>query len=492
MKIAILHPHYADSTLPFVAYDTDCDVAVHLDGHEVTDVRIYKTTAARQVAALVRQGFDVFVNLCDGSWEDDSPGIEVVQTLERMQAAFTGAGSRFYDPPREAMKMACHSVGVNFPAYVMACNGADTARAAAQLRFPMLVKPPNGHSSLGLTRASRVTSEEALYTQAAAMIAEYGASLIEEFIEGREFSVLVTEQRECDEYAWAFPAVEYSFPPGETFQHFDLKWKDAGLRLQLVDDPALAQRLEHAAALTFAALGGDGYGRCDLRMNAAGEIHLLEISPNCAVFYPPSDYDSADLSLAHHPAGHRGFLEHQLACALRRRARALRPWEVRYSSGHGFGLFATHAITPGQTAVRYEEQPHVLATQTHVAAHWTGLKRQWFPRYAWPLTGEVSVLWSDDPAQWRPINHSCDPNTWLDGLNLVARRAIDAGEELTVDYATFCGPGMAAFACACGAALCRQRVTGDDYLLPELRERYRGHVSEFIRLSLPGVAAASR
>ena len=25
-----------------------------------------------------------------------------------------------------------------------------------------------------------------------------------------------------------------------------------------------------------------------------------------------------------------------------------------------------------------------------------------------------------DPEDWKPINHACDPNAWLDGLNLTA------------------------------------------------------------------------
>ena len=69
-------------------------------------------------------------------------------------------------------------------------------------------------------------------------------------------------------------------------------------------------------------------------------------------------------------------------------------------------------------------------------------------------------MWSAEPDQWRPINHSCEPNTWLTGLDEVACRAIDEGEELTIDYATFCGPAMEAFECNCGAPSCRRIMKG--------------------------------
>lgn len=35
----------------------------------------------------------------------------------------------------------------------------------------------------------------------------------------------------------------------------------------------------------------------------------------------------------------------------------------------------------------------------------------WFSAYAYPLTDNVFVTWSEDPDKWVPLNHSCDPNS---------------------------------------------------------------------------------
>jgi D-alanine-D-alanine ligase-like ATP-grasp enzyme len=489
MKIAILHPSYEESESPFKQLDPVCDPARFLPEFDCTNFHLHKRTSVRQVAEIAREGFDVAFNLCDGAWEEDRPGIEVVQALERLNVAFTGAGSLFYEPTRIAMKMACESVGVAFPACFVARGEADAAEVSATLRFPMIVKHPNSYASVGLTPDSRVTDEAGLRRELARMTGEYGSALVEEFIDGREFTVLVTEPREGQEDPWTFTPVEFRFPPGTLFKDFDTKWvRYAEIEDLLVRDVDLAGRLREAAALTFAALGGSGFGRCDLRMDAAGVIHMLEINPNCEIFCPDGEFGSADLVLAQDPAGHAGFARHLVMCALRRQARAARPWEIRYRRESGFGLCATRAIRAGELVERYEEQAFTLVSQGHVRRHWNGMKSSWFERYAWPLHDDVYAIWSADPEAWRPVNHSCDPNVWLEGLDLVARRDIVPGEALCMDYATFYGPAMASFECACRTAVCRGIVRGTDYRLPALRQRYGAHMSPFLR-SQPMVEA---
>jgi D-alanine-D-alanine ligase len=121
-----------------------------------------------------------------------------------------------------------------------------------------------------------------------------------------------------------------------------------------------------------------------------------------------------------------------------------------------------------------------LVSQTHVKQNWNAEQQRWFSEYAYPLTDEVFVSWSEDPEQWKPINHSCNPNSWLEGLNLVARRRIRAGEEITIDYGTFYNEQMTEFRCSCGSRECRRVIRGNDYTQPFI-ERYGDHVSDYVR-----------
>jgi D-alanine-D-alanine ligase len=458
------------------------DPARFLPEHDWTPLRLRKASAVRELIGAARAGFDVYVNLCDGAWDEDIPGVEVPQALERLGLAYTGADPRSYDPSRLAMKLACHSVGVASPAFATARSGAEAAGIFDALSPPLIVKHPQGYSSVGMTRASRVEAEPALAREIDRIATAYGAALVEEFIEGREFTVLVAEPPEPGGAPLTLLPIEVLFPPGETFKHFDLKWIDYELLSEApVTDAELNAELRAAAAGMFAALGTTGYARVDLRLSHDGTLHALEINPNCAVFYPDGWFGSADLILALDPLGHRGFLQHIIDSALRRRDARAGAAEVRPTAAAGFGLFATRPLAAGEIVQLGEEQPARLVSREHVRRAWSSVERGWFHRYAWPLTDGVHAIWSDDPEQWHPLNHSCDPNTWLRGLDLVTRRPVADGEELTIDYATFTGPELEPFDCACGASACRGRIGPADHLDPALAARYGDHVSDYVR-----------
>ena len=480
MKICILEE--AGSNDPAVQDDDWPTVILpYLQEHDCEIVSIHKASAVKQVVELAGRGFDVFINLCDGAWDTESPGIEVVQALERLGQPFTGATSRFYDPSREQMKRVCYAWDIPTPAYVLALSEDDIARAADMLRFPMIVKHPNGYSSVGLTPASRVETPEALHEQARGAIQAFGGALIEEFIAGREFTVLVAENPDDARRPIAYAPVEFRFPEGETFKHYDLKWKDYdGMTCVPCDNPALAERLEDLSRRMFVGLGGTGYGRCDFRVDAGGTPYMLEINPNCGVFYAPEDAGSADFILLSAPAGHKGFLDTIIRAALERHCLQEPAWAVRHDREGHYRMIATRPLKPGALIEPFEDRPHVLVSKTHVRAHWDARQKEWFARYAYPLTDEIYVTWSDDPSDWQPVNHACDPNAWLDGLDLVARRAIAPGEEITMDYATLYNETMAPFTCTCGAPTCRGLIRGTDYLEPFVA-RYGDHVSDYVR-----------
>jgi D-alanine-D-alanine ligase len=308
---------------PFPSDDWPCDPRPFLPEAQWEVETLSKRTSVEAVTRLVQGGeFDLFFNLCDGAADQDIPGIEVVETLEKLGVPFTGATSNYYEPSREEMKEACRREGIATPAAVLARDEADVERAAETLRFPLFVKHHNSYASVDLSRNSRVQSRAGLRQQAHKIISRYGAALIEEYIDGIECTVLVAENPEDPGRPVSYVPMQYRFPEGEEFKHADLKWVDYdALSSFPVEDPVLADRLGEEAGRFFVALGGASFGRCDVRVDAGGTPFFLEINPNCGVYYPPTDPGSADLCLMQDPAGHEGFTRQLVRAALARHCR---------------------------------------------------------------------------------------------------------------------------------------------------------------------------
>jgi D-alanine-D-alanine ligase len=300
--------------------DVPYDPSAYFTEHRWEHIKPHPQNYRSELANLARKGFDAFINLCDGTPDDELSGIGLVQVLEEFGLPFTGADSTFFDPTRQEMKEAAKHAGVPVPGCLFVEKLPDLGLLDHTLRYPLLVKPPHGYASIGISRESRVTNQPALETQTTQTIEKFGSALIEEFIDGREFTVLIAENANEPCNPVTFRPIEFVFPPGENFKHYDMKWKDyARMSARPVADLEIDQRLRDFTTRQFLAMRGCGYARCDFRMDQNGEIYLLEINPNCGVFYPPHEPGSADFVLLNDPLGHAGFLDLIVRSAIKRK-----------------------------------------------------------------------------------------------------------------------------------------------------------------------------
>jgi SET domain-containing protein len=144
---------------------------------------------------------------------------------------------------------------------------------------------------------------------------------------------------------------------------------------------------------------------------------------------------------------------------------------MRASPIHGTGTFATHAIRAGERLI------WVTGGIVYTSEDWRAGRVQLDPeQYNEGQIGDDLFI-ATPKSLYYYVNHSCDPNM----LNDTAWRDIQAGEEITTDYA-YCeaSPGYQLEPCVCWSSRCRGRVTGDDWKLPELQQRYRGYFTPHI------------
>jgi len=487
MRICVLQSSYEGSTSCFKEVDdVKCDPSYFFQPGEHTweHINVKKSTAVQQVKELANKGYDCIINLCDGGFDEDRAGIEVVHALERYNIPFTGASSNFYEPSKETMKLVAYKCGVKTPMFVFAYNEKDIQRAAKSLQYPLIVKHYNGSGSVGMTKESKVETPEKLFEMANKMIATFGGALIEEFIEGKEYTVLVAENPDNPSEIFAFQPVECRFGKGETFKHFDLKWVDYDNFCWIpVEDQELAEKLKEMSKKVFVGLNGVGYGRTDIRVNNKGEPYFLEMNPNCGIFYS-ENMGSADFILLNDPITHKGFANLIVKIAIARHLRLQKKYELQFTRDTGYGMYANRDIDRDEVIIIGEDRPiHIVSKSRGSHQFINGsIKQSWLKCDSYALAHDVWCTLSENAADWKPINHSCDPTAWFVGLDIVARKEIRQGDEITIDYATLVHD-QDDFECKCGAeGLCRGVIHATDYKLPFVEERYGDHLSMFLKV----------
>lgn len=155
--------------------------------------------------------------------------------------------------------------------------------------------------------------------------------------------------------------------------------------------------------------------------------------------------------------------------------------ENRHLPGKGTGSFARETIPAGATVA-------VFGGTVITRAELDLLSRERQSRSI--QLDETLYLASPEIAEpGDMVNHSCAPNCGMQGSTIVvAMRDISAGEELTFDYAMSDGSDYDEFECACGAPQCRGKVTGNDWMLPELQLAYRGYFSPYLANRISSLA----
>lgn len=168
---------------------------------------------------------------------------------------------------KSAAKTFFREYGIPTPAGIsMKKEERNNASLRSQIKYPCIVKPTCGGSSVGVTI---VESEDKLDEALDAAFFWENEVLIEEFVKGREFSVGVMEDK-------ALPVIEIA--PKKGFYDFKNKYA-AGSTVETCPADLTEEQtkeMQDYAVRVCEALGLGTYSRQDFLMNAEGKIYCLE------------------------------------------------------------------------------------------------------------------------------------------------------------------------------------------------------------------------
>jgi len=224
--------------------------------------------AERDLLELRREGFArCFIALHGRGGEDGT----LQGALEVLGLPYTGSGvmGSAIAMDKWRTKMIWIANGLPTPRYRILQAGDDWAAVARELGLPLIVKPANEGSTLGLTKVTEASALAAAYELAAAKYKDL--ALAEQFIDGPEYTASIVGDE-------ALPLIRIEAPQGN-YDYQNKYFTDAtkyhcpaGLA------PAQERALQALALDAFRLAGCSGWGRVDLMLDAQGAPWLLEIN----------------------------------------------------------------------------------------------------------------------------------------------------------------------------------------------------------------------
>jgi D-alanine-D-alanine ligase len=224
--------------------------------------------AERDLGELKRDGFArCFIALHGRGGEDGT----VQGALEVMGIPYTGSGvlGSAVAIDKWRTKMIWLAAGLPTPRYRILGARDDWDAVATDLGLPLIVKPANEGSTLGLTKVTAAAQLPAAYELAARKYRD--TALAECFVDGPEFTAGILGDT-------VLPVIRIEAPQGNyDYQHKYFS-DDTRYLCPCGLPPEREATLKALSLEAFRLLGCSGWGRVDLMLDKAGKPWLLEVN----------------------------------------------------------------------------------------------------------------------------------------------------------------------------------------------------------------------
>ena len=160
------------------------------------------------------------------------------------------------------------SLGLPTPAHATLASEEDCHAAAAELGFPLFVKPAHEGSSIGMAKVADVDALIAAWKDASRYDSQV---LVEQMIDGPEYTVAMLRGQ-------VLPPIGLGTP--HTFYDYDAKYlaNDTQYRIPCGLSADKEAELKALTARACEAVGTQGWARADVMQDANGQFWLLEVN----------------------------------------------------------------------------------------------------------------------------------------------------------------------------------------------------------------------
>ena len=219
----------------------------------------------RDLAALIAEKFDRVFIVLHGRYGEDGT---IQGALELLDIPYTGSGvlASALAMDKWRTKLVWQAAGIPTPRYELLTAASDFRTVVARMGLPLMVKPANEGSSIGMSKVRAGSSLEEAY----ALAANYdNVVLAEQFIDGVELTAAVLG-------GVALPLIRLETP--REFYDYDAKYvaNDTRYIVPCGLSADAEAGLQQQVLAAFSTLGCRGWGRVDLMLDGAGKPWFIE------------------------------------------------------------------------------------------------------------------------------------------------------------------------------------------------------------------------
>lgn len=227
--------------------------------------------AEHSLVELAQGGYDRAMIALHGRFGEDGT---IQGALEYLGIPYTGSGvmASALAMDKILTKAVWSAEGLATPDHVRLQPGFDEAAVVARLGLPLIVKPAQEGSTLGLTKVKQASELKAAFELAY----RYDPNVLaEKFVKGQELTVPLMGE---GEQAVALPVIRIQAPDGNYDYHNKYIGNDTQYFCPSGLKPAFEREVQELCLKAYRALGCAGWGRADVLVDETGKPWLLEMN----------------------------------------------------------------------------------------------------------------------------------------------------------------------------------------------------------------------